>query len=148
MPGLPEKTERNKEIWLRHCNGESQASLCEEYGLSRPTLANIVRRERMRAKIENKEELVVDLVAELERNREVLAEIRDEDSPPEFDIRGTVLRDDDGTVVRSRANKMAATKEMANQIAHMSKLLGLNAPDRQIVDQTVRYEFAGDDDEV
>lgn len=143
-----EKTERNAEIWRRFSAGERQADLAEEFGVVPQAIAAIVARERAKLGPSDRAAMIADFVREAQRNREVLAGIRDADAPPAFSVKGDLLLDENGQPVRDVTSHLAATRELANQQAHTAKLLGLNAPDRVQQDTTVHFTIEGVDGDV
>lgn len=145
MGGQPEKKERNREIWLRYCTGETLAQIGEAYGISAVAVHGIVGRFKRGLGPDDKADLLKDMLAETQRNREVLAEIRDSPKPA-FSVKGEVLRDDFGDVVPDNRTRIEAVREIGNQQTHLAKVLGLNAPDHQVVDTTVKYEIGGYED--
>ena len=141
-----QKTERNAEIYRRYVqDGVTMMQLAADYGVSFATIQQIIGRRKRALGPSVRADMVADFVREIQENRVRLADLRDAELPPAFSVKGDLLRDENGNVVRDATPMLAATRELANQQAHAAKMLGLNAPEKAVVDSTVRYVIEGVD---
>lgn len=143
-----EKTERNEEIWRRYQAGETMRQIAAVFGISPSMVQGVVARYRRNEGYEKLAAWRDDLVRQSLEDAEVLAEVRDADPPIAFASNGNPLFDPEtGRYIKDAGPKMAATDRLAAHRRDLAKLLGLNAPDKAVVDTTVHYVVEGVDTE-
>jgi len=138
--------ERNAEIWRRYQAGETLAELGVAYGVSTARIQQIVTSARRTGGYEKLQEWRDDLVRTMQDNAVALVEIRDAPLPTAHANNGAALFDPEtGEVVRDVTPRIAAIDRLGQYQRDLAKLLGLNAPDKAVVDSTLHYIVEGVD---
>lgn len=127
------------------------AEIGAEIGLSVTRVSEIMTKLMKQTPQQTREEMIARSAAVLDsvhRRLEDLAEKVKDGAPVAVGKDGSILYDEDGSMVRDYGGIITVLKEIRATDDAIAKRWGLNAPDRleSTVTGTVRYEIAGMDD--
>lgn len=150
MPDTTPKPERNAEIYRRWAvYHESMDKIAADYGISPQRVSEIVATMRKKSELTDKPAMLqrsLDLLADVNQRALEIADLIG--GPVTAGKDGAIVIDPEtGQVVRDYSARLAALKVAMEASEKIAKRLGLNAPDRQEVTASVRYEIAGVDPE-
>jgi hypothetical protein len=125
---MPRRLEgRDGAIWRAYLLGKTQQTIAAEHNLSHQRVSQIVATARAEC---TDPELSTARQEHLEVMRmltQTAVELMEMPLPPAYS-NGRPIIDDDGTIVRDTAGRLAALDRVAKQQERMAKVLGLDAP--------------------
>ena len=142
----PEIEGRNGEIYRRYMvYGDSQQAIANRFGISQQRVSDILAAATDEVKAQTQQELIRQSQARLAEITARYVELADKvPAPVTAGKDGIVLVDPETKeVVRDYALQLAALAGLRATDAELAKRMGLNAPDKAVVQTSVRYEIAG-----
>lgn len=142
MPNPPLEG-RNGEIFRKWAVFRwNQERIAAEYGISQERVSAIIRAAREKGAPDRASLLAqsAETLAELHARQMALAEQIKDGAPVAVGKDGKKLYENDGTPVRDYSGYLKALAEVRATDAEIAKRMGLNAPDRAVVEQTIKYE--------
>lgn len=130
---------RNGDIWQKFVRGRTQESLADEYGLSQPTIAGIIKQVRDSIPEDVRRDIVQREAEFLDALRVDVAELFYAPLPPAFDRDGNPLVDpENGAVIRDATGRLNALGGLLKVMERHAKLLGTDAATK--LDATVNVD--------
>lgn len=141
---------RDAEIFERWIKREKQSEIAASLGISQPSVAAAVKREREARGDDLKAELRARWLGLYEHCIDELYKIVDAGPIPAYSNGRPIYLNpdgDDGKIAQDYSGLVRAMAEMRAQSESARKMLGIDEPVRATVDATVRFEVVGIDTE-
>lgn len=131
------RRERDTRIWRRHCSGMHATDIAVSEGLTAATVRKILKQYRVPVGSEDAENYRIAFIAQLDRLRQMMAELIETPPPPAFSNSGALLVDQRGVPVLDHSARIAATRTIADLISRQARILGVEAPAKVDVSMAV-----------
>lgn len=134
--------DRDYDIWQRYTAGETQQAIADHYGLSQPTVSQILARMRDDVPIEERRARQRRQLADLDHMRKEALALVDAEPIPAYS-QGKAILMADGTQAEDHTGRVRAMDAVVKFQERESRALGLDAKVQIEQSGDVTYRFIG-----